>query len=247
MVTRLGLRRLTGDIKFTAAGDDLVGGLTAADSFEPVAKLRSLMPMLERRIDHAGVRIRMARGTDVELEFTVERGVLSVLQVRASATTMNEEVRSFDEPGEAIATGIGIRGGAFRGRVAFGEADLARLAATDEPDTDGVLLVLENPTPNEIPMILSADGLLAARGGSSSHAAVAAHEIEDRPFSAVLGANELRVDSEMQRAAFVDTDGREVAQVTTGDVVSIDGRTGAVWIGPRSLLTVTETIPDGGM
>jgi phosphoenolpyruvate synthase/pyruvate phosphate dikinase len=96
-------------------------------------------------------------------------------------------------------------------------------------------------------MILSADGLLAARGGSSSHAAVAVHEIEDRPFSAVLGANELRVDSEMQRAAFVDADGREVAQVTTGDVVSIDGRTGAVWIGPRSLLTVTETIPDGEM
>ena len=247
MVTRLGLRRLTGDIKFSAAGDDLVGGLTAADSFEPVAKLRSLMPMLERRIDHAGVRIRMSRGTDVELEFTVERGVLSVLQVRTAVTTLNEEVRSFDEPGEAIATGIGIRGGAFRGRVAFGEADLARLAVTDEADADGVLLVLENPTPNEIPMILSADGLLAARGGSSSHAAVAVHEIEDRPFSAVLGAYELRVDSEAQRAAFVDTDGREVAQVTTGDVVSIDGRTGAVWIGPRSLLTVAETVPDGEM
>jgi phosphohistidine swiveling domain-containing protein len=241
MVTRLGLRRLTGDIKFSAAGDDLVGGLTAADSFEPVARLRSLMPMLERRIDHVGVRIRMSRGTDVEIEFTVERGVLSVLQVRASATTLKEEVRSFDEPGEATAAGIGIRGGAFRGRVAFGETDLARLAAVDDADTDGVLLLLENPTPSEIPMILSADGLLAARGGSTSHAAVAVHEIEDRPFSAVLGVNALRVYSEMQRAAFVDTDGQEVAQVTSGDVVSIDGRTGAVWIGPRSLLTVTET------
>ena len=50
----------------------MVGGLTAADSFEPIGRLRRLMPMLERRIDHIGTRIRMARGTDVELEFTVE-------------------------------------------------------------------------------------------------------------------------------------------------------------------------------
>jgi hypothetical protein len=65
------------------------------------------------------------------------------------------------------------------------------------------------------------------------------HEIEDRPFSAVLGAIGLRVNTKLQRAAFIDADGQEVAQVTSGDVVSIDGRTGAVWIGSRSLLTVT--------
>jgi pyruvate,orthophosphate dikinase len=233
MVTRLGLRRLTGDIKFSAAGDDLVGGLTAADSFEPIARLRSLMPMLERRIDHAGTRIRMARGTDVEIEFTVERGVLSILQARTAVTTLKEEVRSFDEPGEAIATGIGIRGGAFRGRVAFDEADLTQLAGVEDADSDGVLLLLENPTPNEIPLILSADGLLAARGGSTSHAAVAVHGIEDRPFSAVLGAIALHVDTEKRCASFVDADGREVAQVTGGDVVSIDGRTGEIWIGTQ--------------
>ena len=235
MVTRLGLRRLTGDIKFSAAGDDLVGGLTAADSFEPIERLRSLMPMLERRIDHAGTRIRMSRGTDVEIEFTVERGVLSILQARTAVTTLKEEIRSFNEPGDAIATGIGIRGGAFRGRVAFGEADLTRLAAAKDGEADGVLLLLENPTPNEIPLILSAGGLLAARGGSTSHAAVAVHGIEDRPFSAVLGALSLRVDTEAQRAAFVDADGNEVAHVTSGDVISIDGRTGSIWIGPREI------------
>ena len=64
---------------------------------------------------------------------------------------------------------------------------------------------------------------------------MAVHGIEDRPFSAVLGALALRVDTEKQRAAFVDGDGREVAQVTSGDVVSIDGRTGSVWIGPREI------------
>jgi hypothetical protein len=240
MVTRLGLRRLAGDIKFSACGDDLVGGLTAADSFEPVDRLRSLMPMLERRLSHIGTRIRMLRGTDVELEFTVERGVLSILQARTATTTLQKEVRSFDDPGEAVAIGIGIRGGALRGRAAFCEADLADLAGEPAPGTDGVLLVLENPTPAEIPMILSADGLLAARGGSTSHAAVAVHGIEDRPFSAVLGAQSLRVDAARQRAAFVDAAGNEIACIEKGDVVSIDGRLGAVWIGSRALLTAPD-------
>jgi hypothetical protein len=51
----------------------------------------------------------------------------------------------------------------------------------------------------------------------------------------VLGAIALHVDAEKQRAAFVDADGHEVAQVTSGDVVSIDGRTGAIWIGTREI------------
>jgi pyruvate,orthophosphate dikinase len=196
------------------------------------------MPMLERALDHVGTRIRMQRGTDVELEFTVERGVLSVLQARTATTTLQEEVRSFDAPGEAIAMGIGIRGGAFRGRAAFGEADLAELAAAEPGDVDGVLLLLENPAPGQIPLILSADGLLAARGGSTSHAAVAVHGIQDRPYSAVLGATALRVDADAQCAIVQGPDGGELARIEKGDVVSIDGRTGAVWIGSRSLLEI---------
>jgi pyruvate,orthophosphate dikinase len=172
----------------------------------------------------------------VELEFTVERGALSVLQARTAATTLHEEVRAFDAPGEAVALGTGIRGGAFRGRAAFDEADLLELASARGGDADGVLLVLENPTPGQIPLILSAGGLLAARGGSTSHAAVAVHGIQDRPFSAVLGATALRVDADAHRAIVLGPDGREVTRIQTGDVVSIDGRTGGVWIGSRALL-----------
>ena len=87
-------------------------------------------------------------------------------------------------------------------------------------------------------MILSGDGLLAARGGSTSHAAVAVHGIQDRPFSAVLGATALRVDAEAHCAIVQAADGRELARIQKGDVVSIDGRTGGVWIGSRSLLEI---------
>jgi pyruvate,orthophosphate dikinase len=196
--------------------------------------------MLERRIDHVGTRIRMLQGTDVELEFTVERGVLSILQSRTATTAREDDVCSFDEPGDPSASGIGIRGGAFRGRAAFNEADVTALGGIEGDDADGVLVVLENPTPDEIPLILAGDGLLAARGGSTSHAAVAVHGVQDRAYSAVLGATALRVDSEAHCATFVDAEGREVATLRKGDIVSIDGRTGAVWIGTRSLLTAAQ-------
>ncbi len=173
-----GFRVFTGDVKFSACGDDLVGGLTAAKSFEPVQALRAQAPMLERKLNHLSARLRRFLGSDTEIEFTVERGVLSILQSRSAQVEQQYSPRTFREPGEPAGRGIGIAGGAFRGVVAFNEADVERLAATKDSlpdDVDGILLVLENPTPDEIPLILSVDGLLAARGGSTSHAAVAVH------------------------------------------------------------------------
>ena len=106
---------------------------------------------------------------------------------------------TFKEPGKATGRGIGISGGAYRGLVAFDETDVERLTASigdHDGEVDGVLLLLENPVPDEIPLILSVGGLLAARGGSTSHAAVAVHGIEDNPYTAVLGVPELRVSSD---------------------------------------------------
>jgi len=185
----------------------------------------------------------MARGTDVELEFTVDRGVLSILQARTAATKRREGVCSFDEPGPPVATGIGVCGGAFRGRAAFDEADLEEFSGTADADTDGALLILENPTPAEIPLILVADALLAAKGGSTSHAAVAVNGIRDRAVSAVLGATAMRVDAALHQAVLIGADGAEIARIGRGDLVSIDGRTGAVWIGSRTLLKVSVREP----
>jgi pyruvate,orthophosphate dikinase len=103
-------------------------------------------------------------------------------------------------------------------------------------DIDGVLLVLENPTPDEIPLILSVDGLLAARGGSTSHAAVAVHGIEDKQYSAVLGVAELRVTS--GEAIFKASNGEPAISVCAGEVLSIHGQTGEVFIGSRQILGI---------
>jgi hypothetical protein len=233
-----GFRSFTGDIKFGASGDDLVGGLTEADSFEPVQHLHDLAPMLERWINHINSRIRRFMGTDAEIEFTVEQGVLSVLQTRSAETEHIFEPRTFRDPGEACGRGIGVMGGAFRGLAAFSEADAERLRASLEPgsgDIDGVLLVLENPVPDEIPLILSVDGLLASRGGSTAHAAVAVNGIDHKPFSAVLGVSHLKVSGDS--AQVIGPDGQARCTIHAGDVVSIHGQTGEVFVGTRKIYT----------
>ncbi len=233
-----GFRSFTGDIKFGASGDDLVGGLTEADSFEPVQHLHELAPMLERRINHVNTRIRRFMGTDAEIEFTVERGVLSVLQTRSAETEHVFKPRTFRDPGEPCGRGIGVMGGAFRGLAAFDEDDAERLAASLErgsPDIDGVLLVLENPVPDEIPLILSVDGLVAARGGSTAHAAVAVNGIDEKPFSAVLGVPQLKVRD--RSAQVIGADGSVIGRIESGDTVSIHGQTGELFLGSREIVS----------
>jgi pyruvate,orthophosphate dikinase len=102
-------------------------------------------------------------------------------------------------------------------------------------------MVLENPTPEEIPMIISADGLLTAKGGSTSHAAVAANGIEDKNFCAVMSAAGLKVDLEKREAAIVDADGNVRHRFRKGDILSLHGTSGEVYIGTRSLSVDTET------
>jgi hypothetical protein len=237
-----GFREFTGDIKFSASGDDLVGGITAAKSFEPVQRLHTLAPMLERKLNHAGARLRRFLGSDAEIEFTVDRGVLSVLQARSAQVNHRFNPRTFDQPGEPSGHGIGICGGAFRGRVAFNEDDVKRLAAeTDANDheADGILLVLENPVPDEIPLILSVDGLLAARGGSTSHAAVCVHGIEERSYTAVLGVAELRVSAD--HAKLIGAGGQVEHIVHAGDILSIHGQSGEVFTGSKPILEIKKT------
>jgi len=90
-------------------------------------------------------------------------------------------------------------------------------------------------------MIISADGLLTAKGGSTSHAAVAANGIEDKNFCSVMSAAGLQVDLEKREAKIVDADGHVRHRLRTGDIVSIHGTSGEVYIGTRSLSVVTES------
>jgi enolase len=243
-----GERTLVGEIKFSAAGDDLVGGVTSSDSFQTVDHLKTLMPMLDRRLTHAVAKLRRFMGTDQEIEFTVEGGVLSVLQSRSAEIDTEHERLAFAEVGEEATRGIGTRGGGFRGVVAFNEEDWEELIGSGlrgRTDVDGVLMVMENPTPEDIPLIISMDGLLAARGGSSSHAAVAINSLEDRSYSAVMSAKGLSVDAKNREAVIMDSYGNVQHRIRKGDILSIHGTTGSVYIGSWPLLQVPVREDDG--
>lgn len=237
-VSEWGDRECVGEFKFSACGEDLVGGLTTSHSFQPLSELKSFMPMLDRRIHHKLARLRSFMGTDQEIEFTVDRGVLSVLQSRAAEIGANQQSYAFHEPGEPLVRGLGIRGSAFRGLVAFDQEDYNELSATDtgsRDDVDGILMLLENPSPADIPMVLMAEGLLAAKGGSTSHAAVAINGIEHKDYTAVMGAGGLSVDADNHVAVVTDGDGNTVATIRPGDVVSIHGGNGMVFLGSKQI------------
>jgi hypothetical protein len=227
-----------GEIKFSAAGDDLVGGVTSSGSFQTISELGQLMPMLDRRLHHITSKLRNFFGMDQEIEFTVERGVLSVLQSRSAEISEETEPRAFAEPGPEATRGMGIRGSAFRGLAAFDEDDWSELATGDlvgRDDVDGVLMLMENPTPDDIPLILCVDGLLTAKGGSSSHAAVAINGCEKKRYTAVMSAAGLRVNAAQHEAVICDADGEVRDRIHKGDVVSLHGTTGQVYVGSRPL------------
>jgi enolase len=242
-VTDAGTRAFEGELKFSAAGDDLVGGVTFSGSVRPIQELETLMPMLGRRLRHAAAKIRRFLGTDQEVEFTVDRGVLSILQTRRAETSFDRSTERFLNPGDPATRGLGVRGGGFRGLAAFDEADLEELRAVDlseRDDVDGVLLVIENPTPDDIPLIISADGLLTARGGSTSHAAVAINAIENKKYSGVMSAANLRVHTDRHEATIVDSPRGPGCRIRKGDIVSIHGTTGEVYLGSRRRQVVAE-------
>jgi hypothetical protein len=240
-VSSHGIRELVGDFKFSAAGDDLVAGVTKSTSFRSLDQMQLLMPMLERRLRHYTSQLRRFLGTDQDVEFTVERGVISILQTRAAQSVFDEQTENFVDPGDAATRGLGVCGGAFRGLVAFDESDFQKLALVDvanRDDVDGVLIVLESPTPEDIPFIIAADGLLTATGGSTSHAAIAVNSIENRSYSSVMSAAGLRVMSESHEAVLVDSDGGIMHRIQAGDIVSLHGGSGEVYIGSRRVENV---------
>src|SRR3712207_8942153 len=88
---------------------------------------------------------------------------------------------------------------------------------------DSVIRVRRETTPDDLSGMIAAEGVLTSRGGKTSHAAVVARGMGK---TCVCGAEELQVDTKNRR--FTAPGGTVVEE---GDVISIDGSTGRVWLG----------------
>ncbi|MFB9184566.1 PEP-utilizing enzyme, partial [Dactylosporangium sucinum] len=122
-----------------------------------------------------------------------------------------------DEP-EQLTRGVGASPGAAFGKAVFDAQHAVAMAKEGEQ----VILVRRETNPDDLPGMIAAQGILTSRGGKTSHAAVVARGMGK---TCVCGADELEVN--VHKGQFT-VNGHVVSE---GDVISIDGTTGRVYLG----------------
>ncbi|MEU8687941.1 pyruvate, phosphate dikinase [Streptomyces sp. NPDC048665] len=245
---------LYGDYLPDAQGEDVVAGVRDTVS---LAELERLDPRSYRQLrDHAQTLERHYRDL-CDIEFTIERGTLWMLQTRVGKRTAEAAFAIAAElVGEGLVTadeGLRRVNGDQLGRLMFPRFDTraagpeiahgvpaspgaaAGAAVFDSAsavrraaDGEPVVLVREETTPEDLPGMVAARAVLTGRGGKTSHAAVVARGMGR---VCVCGAQDITVDGEARR--FTTRDGTVVEE---GTVVSVDGSTGAVYAGSVPLV-----------
>ncbi|HLA82283.1 MAG TPA: PEP/pyruvate-binding domain-containing protein, partial [Thermoleophilia bacterium] len=232
--------RLFGDFTAQSQGEDLVAGLVFPSPISEAQRLasptyRGMEHSLER--DHPEVYkalLDVARDLVTkreydaqEIEFTFESASgkdLYILQKRAMVHEQAKDAPYFDTSAEGVgppaAVGMGVAGGAYSGRAAINAAQLRRLLA--EAPHENILLLRPDTVPDDIALITQVSGLLTARGGATSHAAVTAKRLGK---NAVVDCRDLEVQEHEGTARLAGI------EIKAGDWLSIDGRTGNIYIG----------------
>jgi pyruvate,orthophosphate dikinase len=253
-----GERVLFGEYLTNAQGEDVVAGLRTAPK---IAEMQQSSPKLYAELKRIGEKLERHYRDVQDLEFTVERGRLFMLQTRSAKRTaaaavkiavdMVEEgliskqeailrvepahveqlLRNQFAPGAhdgapRLAKGLNASPGAAVGRAVFDADDAVAWADRGER----IVLIRVETSPDDFHGMAVAEGILTARGGATSHAAVVARQI-GKPC--VAGCSSLVVDTAAKRAH--SQDGAHC--VEEGDWISVDGTTGEVFVG--SLPTVT--------
>ena len=237
--------RLWGDFTIGNQGEDVVSGLVKTlpiSIFQQDREMRDTDITLESHFpeiykalkEWAGELIYKKGWSPQEMEFTFEgpdRENLFLLQTRDMAMRERKTVPAFDLEDIAVKTflghGIGVSGGALSGRVVF-DLDEIDYWRNREPRTS--LILLRNDTvPDDIREIHAADGLLTARGGLTSHAAVVAHRLGK---TCVVGCGNL-VCNEKDKTAIFDA-----VKVKSGEFISIDGLEGTICEGFLKIKTI---------
>ena len=262
-----GERALYGEFLERSQGEDVVAGV--ADP-ETIAEASERNPEVFEELARICEDLELAYGDVLNIEYTVERGKLYLLQVRSAMRTPEAAIRiaadmlregrmelsaavagvsadhvrwlerpSFDQAdlekaraeGAVLAAGIGASPGQVTGRLVLdSERAVERAKAGKE-------LILARPTtsPRDLHGLLAAGGIVTARGGATSHAAVVARALA-KPCVAGCGA--LSIDEERRTL----TVGERVLQ--EGDAVSIDGGAGELLVGSVRVTRVAASNAD---
>src|SRR6476619_4467677 len=258
-----GEKTLYGVYLTNAQGEDVVAGIRTAPK---IAQMQTDMPEVYAEFQRIGQQLERHYRDVQDLEFTIERGKLYMLQTRSAKRTaaaavkiasdlVNEGVISKEEAlgriepahvdqllrdqfdsdavhnAKRIVKGLNASPGAAVGRAVF-DADTA-VAWVDRGEK--VILVRIETSPDDFHGMAVAEGIITARGGATSHAAVVARQI-GKPC--VAGSADLLIDYGT-KSAHCDRSGVDFKE---GDWVSLDGSTGDLYLG--ALPTVSARFED---
>jgi len=258
-----GEKVLFGEFLTNAQGEDVVAGIRTPMT---IARLRELMPAVYDEFERIGERLERHYRDVQDLEFTIERGRLYMLQTRSAKRTAAAAVKiavdmvaegivtkeeaigriepamvdqllrdQFDPAARAaakrIVKGLNASPGAAVGRAVFDADDAVDWVNRSEK----VILVRIETSPDDFHGMAVAEGIITARGGATSHAAVVARQI-GKPC--VAGSADLVIDygSKAAHCGLTGIDFKE------GDWVSLDGSTGDLFLG--ALPTVSARFED---
>lgn len=241
-----------GDYLDKAQGEDVVAGIRNTMSLADMAKKE---PIVHAELERLMKTLEDHYRDLCDIEFTVERGKLWILQTRVGKRTAEAAFRiatqlvdegkismdeallrtggdqlaqlmfpQFDlsETRNLIATGIPASPGAAVGEVVFDSKRAFDLAKNGRK----VILVRRETSPDDLVGMVAAEGILTSRGGKTSHAAVVARGMGK---TAVCGTESISVDEKKLQFTVGDYVVRE------GEVISIDGSTGCVYLGEISV------------
>ena len=248
-----GERRFYGEFLVNAQGEDVVAGTRTPLNIDDMAQR---LPGAYKELMDTQERLERHYRDMQDLEFTVERGKLYLLQTRSGKRTAAAAVRiARDMVNEGLIDRVeavkrvpaahldqllhpiidpSIRATPLCTGLPASPGAASGIAVFD-PDTaeqrslagESVILVRDETTPEDFRGIVAARAVLTARGGMTSHAAVVARGMGK---CAVVGCKEIHVD--LERRCF-SVDGKEIAE---GDWLTLDGATGRVFEGDLSTI-----------
>jgi len=251
-----GAKVLYGEYLPNAQGEDVVAGVRTP---KKIAQLKEDFPQVYQQFQDVATMLEKHYRDVQDLEFTVEKGKLYMLQTRSAKRTAAAAVKiavdmvkegiitkeeallrvepaqvvqlllpRFEEKskatGKLLARGLNASPGAAVGVAVFDPDTAEERGKTGEK----VILVRTETSPDDVHGMLTSKGILTARGGATSHAAVVARGLG---LPCVAGCESIRVDEEHHQ--FMAPDGTVVKE---GESISIDGSTGEVFAGAIKLI-----------
>ncbi len=242
-----GVKEFFGEYLVNAQGEDVVAGVRTP---QPIKQLKNDMPKIFKELQEITTKLEKHYRDIQDFEFTVQDNELFMLQTRDGKRTVQAAVKiavdmvkeklitkeeailriepnqlnhmlhpSLDPKAkiEKIAKGLPASPGAASGKVYFTAEDVVKFGAKEK-----VILVRDETNPDDIEGMNAAVGILTARGGMTSHAAVVARGMGK---CCVSGAEAVRVNAKKKQFQI----GKLI--IKEGEIITLDGSTGRIILG----------------